>query len=105
MRESSAASVRLVFPDGLTTTQAHRLADIGDALAPLGATELVDLNLYDLDPPKCECCGRLLEAGHCYACQPVCGYGEGFRCEKCGAHADATDFKREAKEAGFDADA
>ena len=74
---------RLVFPDGITPTQARRLADIADALEPIGATALVDANLYDLDPPKCECCGRPLEAGHCYACQPVWGYGEGFRCEKC----------------------
>lgn len=34
--------------------------------------------------PRCQCCGRSLEgAGHCYACQPVGGYGESFKCGKC----------------------
>ena len=74
---------RLIFPNGITTTQARRLADIGDALAPVGAVALVDANLYDLDPPRCSCCDRVLEAGHCYACKPVFGYGDAFRCGRC----------------------
>lgn len=95
----ASKSPGLVFPNGLTTTQARRLADIGDALAPLGATEIVDLSLYDLDPARCGCCNRILEGGHCYACDPVMGYGEGFRCEMCGEKADAEDFKRQARDA------
>jgi hypothetical protein len=79
-------SVRLIFPRGLTTKQARRLAEIGDALEPIGATEMVDASLYDLSPPaRCECCGQVLEGGRCYACKPVWGYGEGFRCVKCAA--------------------
>jgi hypothetical protein len=84
-------SVRIVFPRGLTTTQARRLAEIGDALEPIGATVLIDASLYDLDPARCGCCGRVLEGGHCYACKPVCGYGEGFRCSKCGVPGEQSD--------------
>lgn len=85
------SDVRIVFPGGLTPNQARRLADIADALQPVGATALVDLAAYDLDPPRCDCCSRLLEGGHCYACEPVMGYGKGFECEKC---KDSRRFKR-----------
>lgn len=70
---------KLVFPHGVTPTHAHRLADITEALEPLGVEALIDLNLYDLDPPHCEGCGCLLEAGHCYCCFPVLGYGDPFQ--------------------------
>jgi hypothetical protein len=74
-RQKLAETVRLVFPEGLTTKEARRLADIGEALQPLGAEALVDARLYDLDEPlRCSRCDAILEAGHCYACVPVWGY-------------------------------
>jgi hypothetical protein len=80
---------QLIFPNGITTTQARRLADIGDALVDggLNVGALVDASVYDFTPAeKCDYCGWEIEAGHCYTCRPVFGYGEG-RSPKPGSRA------------------
>lgn len=62
-----------------TAKQAERLADIADA-AEAGGLEIVGfspLSAWVL-PALCDGCGCELEAGHCYCCLPVGGYGERF---------------------------
>lgn len=77
----------LIFPDGISVKNARRLGEIGDALAAGGieVEAFVDAKLYDLDPPRCFDCGCLLEAGACYCCRPLWGYGERFAAERHGA--------------------
>jgi hypothetical protein len=62
---------------GLTTKQARRLADIGDALQAGGIEVEAFLDPHDyVLAETCEYCGWTVEAGHCYTCKPVFGYGE-----------------------------
>lgn len=62
-----------------TAKNAERLADIADALED-GGMEVVGFSpLSDwILPELCEGCSCELEAGHCYCCLPVGGYGESF---------------------------
>lgn len=59
--------------------QKERLADIADALGAggLSVAGFSPLSEWVL-PAMCEGCGCELEAGHCYCCLPVSGYGESF---------------------------
>ncbi len=57
----------------------ERLADIADALEEGG------LHVESFSPlsewvvvGRCDICGCTLEAGHCYCCNPVSGYGDRF---------------------------
>ena len=70
---------------------AGRLADIADALKPvLGEVEFSPLSEWVIRG-RCEMCGCQEEAGWCYCCNPVEGYGDDWQEKR---HPNGVDQKK-----------